>query len=238
MGSIDNHMKKQKNENGAIMVEAALYMPLVICTVMALIYLAVFNMQEYMLMFQAQKAAAVASREEAYLGYGEFRMGSGKEIDFSWGDGNMPSEDKITAYYEAYHTRLKDLYRGIGRFFSGGTSPDYSSRFADMASESALIALGRISSPEIEVDRGFLGTEIKVTITHSFPIPGVLRYLGYDRSTTIKAAAYSYSVNPGEFVRNVDLAADFIDYVMKKLGLADNYNEFWEKTNKILDVIL
>ena len=64
------------------------------------------------------------------------------------------------------------------------------------------------------------------------------RYLGYDRSTMIKAAAYSYSVNPGEFVRNVDLAADFIDYVMKKLGLADNYNEFWEKTNKILDVIL
>ncbi len=231
-------MKIQKNENGAIMVEAALYMPLVLCTVMALIYLAVFNMQEYMLMYQAQKVAAVASREEAYLGYEEFGMGDGKEIDFSWEDGSVPSENEITSYYKAYHIRLTDLYRGISRFASGDSRSDYASRFADAAGESALIVLGTISTPEIEIDRGFLGTEIQVTITHSLPIPGVLRYLDYKGSTTIKAAAYSYSVNPGEFVRSVDLAADFIDYVMKKLGLADSYNEFLEKTYKILDVIL
>ena len=63
-------MKNKKNEKGAIMVEASIYMPLVLCTVMALLYLALFNMQEYMLMYQAQRVAAVVSREEAYLEIG------------------------------------------------------------------------------------------------------------------------------------------------------------------------
>lgn len=231
-------MKKLKNENGAIIVEASIYLPLVLCTVMVLIYLAVFNMQEYMLLYQAQRVAAVISREEAYIGYEEFGMGSNNETDFSWGEDNVPPKDKITSYYKAHHARLTDLYRGISRFFSGSQVSDYTARFYDTVEQSTLIALGTVSTPKVEIDRGFLGTDIEVTFTHSLPIPGVFKYLDYNRSMTIRVAAYSYSVNPGEFVRNVDLAADFIDYVMKKFGLADSFNEFWDKTNKVLDLIL
>ena len=43
-------MNGKDPEKGAVMVEAAIYVPLVLCTVMALIYLALFNMQEYMMM--------------------------------------------------------------------------------------------------------------------------------------------------------------------------------------------
>lgn len=231
-------MKCIKNENGAIMVEATIYMPLVLCTVMALLYLALFNMQEYLLMYQAQRVAAVVSREEAYLGYEEFGMGSDNEIDFSWGEGNVPSAGEVTSYYKAYHNRPEDLYRGIGRALSKGARLDYDSRFADVARESTLIVLGNISNPEIQVDRGFLGTDIKVTIRHTLPIPGVLKYLKYEGGATIRVAAYRYSVNPSEFVRSVDLATDFISYIMKKFGFADSYNAFLEKTNKVLDMIL
>lgn len=229
-------MREKKNENGSVMVEAALYMPIVLCTVMALLYLALFNMQEYLLMYQTQKIAAVASREEAYLGYEKFGMGSGKEIDFSWGEGAVPSAADVTAYYEAYHSRLSSLYRGIGRGAGSGT--DYSSRFSNTARESAIIALGNISTPKIKVDRGFLGTEITVTITHSLPMPGILKYLEYEGGTTIRTSAYSYSVNPSEFVRNVDLASDLMSYIMEKLGLSKNYNEFLNKTNEVLSKIL
>lgn len=231
-------MKEKKGEKGSVMVEATLYMPIVLCTVMALLYLALFNMQEYLLMYQAQKIAAVVSREEAYLGYEKFGMGSGKEIDFSWGEGAVPSEDKVTAYYEAYHSRLSSLYRGIGRGVAGGGGTDYSSRFSNTARETAIIALGSISTPEIRVDRGFLGTEITVTITHSLPMPGILKYLEYEGSTTIRTSAYSYSVNSSEFVRNVDLASDLMSYIMEKLGLSKNYNEFLNKTNEVLSKIL
>lgn len=231
-------MKKIKKENGVIMVEATIYMPLVFCTVMALLYLALFNMQEYMLMYQVQRVAAVAAREEAYLGYEKFGMGRDNEIDFFWGEGNVPPVNTVTAYYTAHHERMSDLYREIGRGLFGGAGSDYASRFQNAARDSTLIVLGSISNPEVEVDSGFLGTEIKVTITHSLPVPGVLKYLNYHGGATIRAAAYSYSVNPGEFVRNVDLAADLISYIMDKLGLSKDYNNFLSKTNEILDLIL
>ena len=70
-------------------------------------------MQEYLLMYEAQRAAAVVSREEAYLGYEKFGMGSDNEIDFSWGEDNIPSSDTVNSYYEAYHSNLRSLYRGI-----------------------------------------------------------------------------------------------------------------------------
>ena len=103
-------MKHRKNENGAIMVEATIYMPLVLCTVMALLYLALFNMQEYMMMYESQRVAAVAAREEAYLGYETFNMGADNEIDFDWGEG-MPSSDNVQEYYKAYSGKTTDMYR-------------------------------------------------------------------------------------------------------------------------------
>lgn len=231
-------MKNFQDENGAIIVEASIYLPLVLCTVMALLYLALFNMQEYMLMFQVKKIAAVASREEAYMGYEKFGMGSGNEIDFSWGEGGLPSAAQVNAYYKAYHEKLEDIYREIGRGLADSPRTDYDSRFSNAARDAALIVMGTISEPEVEVDTGFLGTEITVTITHSLPVPGVLKYLGYDGGRVICAACYSDSLNPGQFVRNVDLACDLVSYIMDKLGMLKSYNKFLTETNKVLDKIL
>lgn len=225
------------------MVEATLYMPLILCTVMALLYLALFNMQEYMMMYQAQRVASVAAREEAYLGYDAFGMGSGNEIDFEWGANSGPSTDTLAAYYESYTSRMTSMYREIGNVLSiaGVNDVDgesYTSRFADSVRQSTLIALGTVSAPEVEIDTGFWGTDIEVTITHSLPVPGVLGYLGYDGGMTIRTAAYSYSVNPSEFVRNVDLASDLMSYIMEKCGLSKSYDEFLSKTDEVLSFIL
>ncbi|WP_316268233.1 hypothetical protein [Claveliimonas bilis] len=236
-------MKCLKNENGAIMVEASIYMPIVLCTVMALLYLALFNMQEYLMLYQAERVAFVAAREEAYLGYEDFGMGADNEIDFDWGDGNIPSADKISSYYQAYFDRVTSMYREVGTALSiaGVTDEDgsgYTSRFGDAARQASLIALGTVSAPEVEIDTTFWGTDITVTITHSLPIPGVIRYLGYDNEATIRMAAYSYSVNSGEFVRNVDLASDLMSYIMEKCGLSKSYDEFLNKTDEVLSAIL
>lgn len=224
------------------MVEASIYMPLVLCTVMALLYLALFNMQEYMMMYQAQRVSAVAAREEAYLGYEEFGMGEGNEIDFSWGEGNLPSANTVSSYYEAYFDRVSSIYREMGTALSisgvmDADSSGYTARFADAARQSALIALGTISAPEVEIAPGFWGTDITVTITHSLPIPKVLQYLGYRSEATIRIAAYSYSVNPSEFVRNVDLAVDLVSYIMEKCGLSQSYENFLDKTDEVLSFI-
>ncbi len=234
---------RRESEKGAIMVEATIYVPLVLCTVMALIYLALFNMQEYMMMYQAQRVAAVVSREEAYLGYDSFGMGDNNEIDFSWGAGNYPSEEKITAYYENRTGRVSDIYREIGSLLNiakiSGPNPDkYMGRFGNAAIDATLLALGTVSQPEIDMDYGLLGTKVTVTIKHTLPTLGVIRYLGMPDGLVLYESAYTYSANPSEFVRNVDVAVDLVAYIFEKLGWSKDYNNFVSKTKEVLGKIL
>jgi hypothetical protein len=236
-------MEKFRNETGALMIEASLIMPLVLCTVMALIYLALFNMQEYLMMYEAQRVAAVVAREEAYIGYETLGMGADQQIDFSWGEGNYPSEEEITAYYEAHNEKASEMYREIGgliHIFTGSGSREnaYEAKFADAARSASLLALGTISDPDVSIDYGFLGTEVTVTITHSLPTPGVLRYLGFSDGLTLKETAYTYSGSPSGFVRNVDLAIDLTAYIFEKLGMTDQYQGFLTKTKNVLGKIL
>lgn len=228
---------KIRDEKGVAMVEATLYMPLVLCVVMSLLYLALFNMQEYMMLYEAQRVAAVAAREDAYIGYDTFGMGTDHEIDFVSG-ADLTSDGKVNGYLEAHHKKLSTLYRGAGKLvaaITGGHAGAQAVSVAATVRESTLVALGTMSVPEIDVNTGFLGTNVTVTITHKMPMPGVMAYLGYDGSTTLKASAYTFSINPSEFVRNVDLGGDLADYICDKLGI--NLGEFVGETKKVLGKI-
>ena len=70
-------------ERGAVLVEASIYFPLVICTVIAMIYLGLFQMQEAALSYVAERVALEASRGEAYLGYHVLGMNQGRNVDFA-----------------------------------------------------------------------------------------------------------------------------------------------------------
>ncbi len=228
-----------KENKGVIMVEATIYIPIVLCMVILLIELALFNMQEYMMMYEAQRVSAVVSRDVAYLGYSNLNMGEDNEIDFK----NLPSSDQINSYYKAYHTGISSLYREVSGVFAAATksatdTTQYQSRFADAAVQSSIIAIGNVSAPEIKVDNGLLGTSVTVTFTHQIPVPGVLRFLGYEGNTNLRVAAYTYSVNPSEFARNVNLASDLADYIFEKLGISGRYSEFKSKVGSVLDKIL
>lgn len=236
-------MNGKDPEKGAVMVEAAIYVPLVLCTVMALIYLALFNMQEYMMMYQAQRVAAVVAREEAYIGYEVFGMGADNEIDFSWGHGNYPSGDQIKKYYEAHNKDLGSMYREVESFLHAvgvpGADPgSYMGRFGNAAIDASLLALGTVSQPNIVIDHGLMGTVVTVEITYSLPTPGVIRYLGLPDGLTLSETACTCSVNPSSFVRNVDLAFDLTAYIFDKLGMSKGYEDFKLKTKDVLGKIL
>lgn len=228
---------KIKDEKGVAMVEATIYMPIVLCVVMSLIYLALFNMQEYMMLYEAQRVAAVAARENAYIGYDTFEMGANNEIEFKGGT-DLTSEAKVNQYMEAHNNSMSALYRGAGKLveaIAGGHASANAQHVAGTVRRSSMIATAGMCDPEIEVKTGFLGTNVTVTIKHNIPIPGVLAYLGYDGSTTLKAAAYTFSINPSEFVRNVDLAEDLTKVIFDKLGL--DYGAFTSKTQSVLQKI-
>lgn len=229
---------KRKDEKGVAMVEATIYMPIVLCVVMSLIYLALFNMQEYMMLYEAQRVAAVAAREDAYIGYDVFGMGNDNEIEFD-SSADLTSAEKVNQYMEAHNNSLSALYRGAGKLIdaiAGGHASAQAQNVARTVSASSLVATAGMSVPDIEVKTGFLGSNVTVTIKHHIPMPGVMAYLGYDGSTTLKAAAYTFSINPSEFVRNVDLAQDLMKAIFEKLGL--DYESFTSKTQSVLSKIL
>lgn len=234
---------KPNSEHGAVMVEAAIYFPLVICTVMAMIYLGLFQMQESALSYVMERIALEAAREEAYPGYTVFGMNEGRSVDFSW-SGTAPSKSTVESYYAARHETPGALYREVGQIAqlftgSGQSESYYQNRYAHAAEAVTLIAAGTIGTPEVSIEKGLLSSTVTVTITHHIPVPGVIRYLGIEESAfQIESKTTKNIVNPGEFVRNVDLAVDLTEYLLEKLGLSESVGGFISKTKEIMEKIL
>jgi len=232
---------KKTDQKGAIMVEASIYVPLVLCVVMMLMYYGLFAMQQYMLMYEAERVSIVIAREEAYLGYEQFGMGQNNQIDFNWGESGMPAAEQVKAYYEEYSNKVSNIYREIGGVIAaiggGGPAAD-ADRFAGAGREAVLLAVGTVSDADIEVNRGLFGTKVVVSFTHTLPTPAVLKYLGLEERLQIGSCAYSYSVNGSSVVRNVDFAVDLVKYILDKFNVGDQVSDFVGKLNDVLDKIL
>lgn len=236
----DSEKMKKTNEKGMVMAEAAVYLPLVILLILALVYLAFFKMQEYLLMYEAQRLSAIVTRETAYPGYDAFGMGEDNQIEFSWENIEDIPEASVERYYSSRHEQLKDMYREIGNLFSmfrSGSGGNYDS-IRDEVAKVSLINLGTISTPRVSVNTGLFGSGVEVTFEHELPTPGAFQYLGFSKDgLTLKSTAYSYAVNPVTFVRDVNLAEDLINFVFEKLGCADKWKTFTEKTTKVFEKI-
>ncbi len=235
--------RRKNAESGAVLVESAIYFPLVICTVMAMIYLGLLQMQESALSWMLERIVTEVAREEAYPGYGRFRINEGHNVDFNWGS-TMPPVSQVNAYFAAHHERLGALYREIGVIgnLMGGSGhrTEYDkSGYSEAVRSVIMVAAGSVGVPTVAVERGLLASSVTVTVTHQIPVPGVIRYLGLDgRSFRMETKAVKSIVNPGEFVRNVDLAVDLVWYLLEKLGLDGDAGALIDKTVDIIYRIL
>lgn len=231
-------MNKQplNSQSGMIMVEAAIYFPLVICTVMALIYFALFKYQESTMLFQVNRIAMNCARQAAYPGYDSFAYSQNSQIDFDW-DEDVPSEESVQQYYSSYFEDLGVLYREL----TGHTSvseESYTSQLQTYLNQTSLFAFGAFAEPEVSVEGGLLRTTVQVEVTYRVVAPGVLRYLGVNDDIGVHSRAYAYAVNPTEFIRNTDLAVDLTNFLLEKLGMKGKVDDFMEKACKIRDQIL
>lgn len=230
------NMKRSQSENGAIMVEAAIYFPLVLCTVVALLYYGLFRYQESAMLFQVNRVAMNCAREAAYPGYGEFEYSTGNRIDFDW-TGNTPPDAAVQQYYETYFEDLSVLYRGMTGY-EGASATEYTSQLRTYLNQTNLFSFGSYVSPNVEIKSNILETKISVEATFKVASPGVLKYMGITDDIAIRTKAYAYSMNPTEFVRNVDLAVDLIQFVLEKLGFSGQVDAFIAKACEIRDLIL
>ncbi len=234
---------RQQTQRGAVMVEAAIYFPIVIGVAVTMIYMGLFQMQESALGYVAERIVTEAAREEAYPGYSVFGMNEGRAVDFAW-SGNTPARSDVETHYRERHRTPGRLYREFGQIasrfgLSGGRESYYETKYAAATAGITMISAGTIKTPEVAFDMGFFSSKVTVKIRHTFEVPGIIRYLGIeDEQFTLTTTATKNIVNPSEFVRNTDLAWDATNYLMEKLGLEKKFQSFVSKTGDIIEKIL
>ena len=222
-------------ERGAIMVEAALYFPITIAIVMAILYLGIYKLQESYFFFQVQRAASMLAREVAYPGYDSFSVTvplTDNTIDFSW-EGS-PSETQVSAYYNAYNGSLSKIYRLGLDDQTQGRMQQYQDA---LRKKSGLFSFGKTDA-HMQVINSFLSKSVQAEISYSIQTPSILRFIGVKNQITLYAAAYQPVMNSTDLVRNVDLAVDLSNFLLKKFGLDGQAKKFIEKFNKVKDLLL
>ena len=225
---------KDDRESGAIIVEASIYFPITIGIVMVIIYLGLFKIQESYFFFQVERVASMCTREIAYPGYEEFSQENLLEdsaIDFSWENG--PTEKQVKNYYDAYGGCLTKIYR-LG--MSSKNLERLSGYQKALEKTSALFSMGTTKA-SVRMENNALSKTIYAEIQYKIPTPGILRYLGVKDSLTLYAAACQPVMNSTDFVRNIDLAWDMGNFLLKKLGLDGKANEFIQKFNRVKEII-
>ena len=222
-----------KSENGVVMVEAAIYFPIVICVVVTMLYYGLFILQEAAMNYEVHRMTAYASKDASNPGYGEFPIASGNEVEFEYA-GDQPSAEQVKAYYNAYHNRIGSLYRGVAGILCG-EKYDYDAVFGQMVKNGLLFHF--TVSPEVEVEKTLFGTSVVASVEYSVPMPGVARYLGLEEQMVIRSASYCHAVNPSDFVRNTDLAVDLVEFAAEKLGVSNKLDVAIGKAKNIINKI-
>ena len=220
-----------EKEKGAVMVEALIVFPIVLCTVFLLIYLGLFKLQEMSILYQVQRSAHQGAMIVASPGYEQLGQNTGKNPDLS----TTVNADVVKSYYQAYHNKINVLYRELFGY-GGWTNNGEIETFLEKIGEHTLSLAGITSfQKEVNVKRGLFSTTVDVEIIWSLPTPGVLKVLGFDvDELKFKQGAISGAMHPAGFVRNVDLAGDALVAISEKLGIDDDLGKIMDGIKKYL----
>jgi len=189
-----------KGSNGDAVVEAAILFPIMIMIFAALVLLAVYLPTRAALQRATQFAATAMAVEKSdtWLTFDESAM------SYSW------EKDK---------SKLRNVYAAL---FSDGIDVDAKGRtiVTEIEKRSLSLKAGKLEVNSNVVNR-VIYKEIVVTATREFTVPAGLVFIQFPETIKITVTSTAVVQNGDEFVRNMDIAADFIEYLVKKFKLTD-----------------
>ena len=196
-----------KSEKGEAVIEATLVYPIVFFIVGFIILFGLYEMQGVLEYSCAQYIASYTTRlitEPGYENYGEI---NDNDIDFKSVNKFSNDEKKFSA----------NMYRRIN---NNKISKDkMKEKLENMVNSSKLL---KIDNTEciVNLKRSLLNTTIVVTVKDNLKMPDFLKYIGLDNNWSRSVMATSVVTDPAEFIRNLDMAQDVINYILDKLGLS------------------
>ena len=87
------------------------------------------------------------------------------------------------------------------------------------------------------VENSLLSKAVRAELKYVIPMPGIIKLLGVTEDVTIYSAAYQPIMNTTDFVRNVDLAWDMGNFLLKKFdkdGKTQKIGEAFDQVSNLL----
>ena len=193
-------LKLKEDTSGDAVVEAAILFPIMILIFAALVLLAMYLPTRAALQRATQYAATAIATEksDAWLFY----------------------DNKSNAYYwENNKSNLTNVYAAL---FSGGGDIDARGRDIVTWIEASCISskAGTLDVKSHIVNK-IVYKEVVITATRTFTEPVGLSLIGFPKEIPVTVTSIAVVQNGDEFVRNMDLAVDFVEYIVEKLKITN-----------------
>jgi len=202
------------DDDGDAIVEAVILFPIMILIFAALVLLAIYLPTRAALQRATQYAATAIAVEhsDTWLNFDESSLSYSWETD----KGNLPN------VYVALFSGIKDAQ-------AKGETIVIKTEERGLNSKAGNLAI------DCYVVNKFVYKEVVVTASREYTMPVNLSFIGFPETLTIAVTSTSVVQNGEEFVRNVDLAAEFAGYISKKFGLtnvSESISSSWGKVSK------
>jgi Flp pilus assembly protein TadG len=201
---------------GDAVVEATIMFPVMIMIFAALVLLALYMPAKAALQLAAQHTAITLATElsDTWLFFDESSM-SLKNYD---------SRSQLNNVYVDLFTARSDMSD------KGETLAAY------IESRSISSKAGELTV-DVNIVNNLLFREIIVTATREFPMPVNLSFIGFPETISVSATSTAVVQNGDEFIRNIDIASDFVEFIIEKYNLhniTDAISSFGSKISGLL----
>lgn len=201
-----------RDTGGYAVVEATILFPIILLAFAGLVLLSMYLPTRAVLQRETQYAATALAtvQSDTWLEFDKNRL------EYYWLDGG---HEPVNVYVAL-----------ISAFFKGDADAE---TIVENLEEHNLV--GRIGDLTVScgINNFVVYKEIVVTATRTIPIPVNLSIVNFPEEIPITVSSTAVVQNGEEFVRTIDIAKDFVEYLDKEYGLnidglADWVNEAWK----------
>jgi len=145
------------------------------------------------------------------------------------------NESSMSYYHRNDKRHLKNVYAEL--FMNGDDIQSKSEAIVkNIESKSISSKAGQLSVDGYALNN-ILYKEIVVTATREFPMPVDLSFIGFPRSISVTASSTATVQNADEFIRNIDIASDFIEFIAERYNLRNITNAISSFGNRITGLL-
>ncbi|MBR2131662.1 MAG: pilus assembly protein [Oscillospiraceae bacterium] len=207
-----------EDTRGYAVVEATILFPIIFMIFAGLVLLAMYLPTRMVLQQATQYAANAMATEQ-----------SDTWLDFN--------EQQMEYQWETNRVFLPNVYVALFQSFFKGNAQEQAETIVTKIEENGLVAHVGELTVECEVVNYIIYKEIIVTATRTIPMPVDLSFVKFPTEIPITVTSVAVVQNGDEFVRNIDLAAEFLVYLDEEYGLGfGNLSEWLEKAWDFLGV--